>query len=129
VQQPRPPFVLAANRPKAIAFAAARGEGWATAGTAGRDSDDATWWKGVREASQTFAEALTHADRPANSIARYLNLEALSGSLTSVEQFRDHVGRAAELGFTDIVIAWPRADGPFAGDEKILEAIADELQA
>ena len=129
VQQPRPPFVLAANRPKAIGFAAGRGEGWATAGTAGRDSDDAAWWNGVREASHVFADALARADRPANSIARYLNLEALSSSLTSVEQFRDHVGRASELAFTDVVIAWPRADGPFAGDEKILEAIAAERQA
>jgi alkanesulfonate monooxygenase SsuD/methylene tetrahydromethanopterin reductase-like flavin-dependent oxidoreductase (luciferase family) len=129
VQQPRPPFILAANRPKAIGFAAARGEGWATAGTAGRSSDDAAWWSGVREASQVFGDALARTDRPADSIARYLNLEALSSSLTSVEQFRDHVGRAAELAFTDVVIAWPRADDPFAGDEKILEAIAAERQA
>jgi alkanesulfonate monooxygenase SsuD/methylene tetrahydromethanopterin reductase-like flavin-dependent oxidoreductase (luciferase family) len=129
VQQPRPPFVLAANRPKAIGFAATRGEGWATAGTAGRDSDDAAWWNGVREASRMFADALARADRPADSIARYLNLEALSSSLTSVEQFRDHVGRASELAFTDVVIAWPRAAGPFAGDEKILEDIAAERRA
>jgi alkanesulfonate monooxygenase SsuD/methylene tetrahydromethanopterin reductase-like flavin-dependent oxidoreductase (luciferase family) len=129
VQQPRPPFVLAANRPKAIGFAATRGEGWATAGTAGRDSDDAAWWNGVREASRMFADALARADRPADSIARYLNLVALSSSLTSVEQFRDHVGRASELAFTDVVIAWPRAAGPFAGDEKILEDIAAERRA
>jgi alkanesulfonate monooxygenase SsuD/methylene tetrahydromethanopterin reductase-like flavin-dependent oxidoreductase (luciferase family) len=129
VQQPRPPFVLAANRPKAIGFAATRGEGWATAGTAGRDSDDAAWWNGVREASRMFADALARADRPADSIARYLNLEALSSSLTSVEQFRDHVGRASELAFTDVVSAWPRAAGPFAGDEKILEDIAAERRA
>jgi alkanesulfonate monooxygenase SsuD/methylene tetrahydromethanopterin reductase-like flavin-dependent oxidoreductase (luciferase family) len=129
VQQPRPPFILAANRPRAIALAVARGEGWATAGTAGRDTDDAAWWNGVREASRVFTDALVRAERPANSIARYLNLEALSSSLNSVEQFRDYVGRAAELAFTDVVIAWPRADGPFAGDEKILEEVAADLQA
>jgi alkanesulfonate monooxygenase SsuD/methylene tetrahydromethanopterin reductase-like flavin-dependent oxidoreductase (luciferase family) len=127
VQQPRPPFVVAANRPKAIALAVAKGEGWATAGTASRDSDEAAWWDGAGEASRICGDALAGTGRRADSIERYLNLEALSSSLTSVEQFRDQVGRAAELGFTDVVIAWPRSDGPFAGDEKVLEAIADEL--
>ena len=36
-------------------------------------------------------------------------------------------GRAGELGFTDVVIAWPRPTGPFAGDEQILEDIAADL--
>jgi hypothetical protein len=58
---------------------------------------------------------------------RYLNVEALSSSMTSIEVFRDCVGRAAGLGFTDLVMAWPRPSGPFAGDERFLEDVADEL--
>jgi hypothetical protein len=95
-------------------------------GVAARDADIETWWRGVREASDRCNEALTESRRP-NSIARYLNLEALSESMTSIEHFREYVGRASALGFTDIVIAWPRPNGPFAGDEKILEDIAAEL--
>jgi hypothetical protein len=36
-------------------------------------------------------------------------------------------GRAAELGFTDVVTHWPRPDGPYAGDVGVLEAVAAEL--
>ena len=125
-QQPRPPFIVAANGPKAIRVAVTRAEGWATMGVAARDADVEIWWRGVREASDRCNEALTETRRP-NSIDRYLNLEALSESMTSIEQFREYAGRAGALGFTDIVIAWPRLDGPFAGDENILEDIAADL--
>ncbi len=37
---------------------------------------------------------------------------ALPGSL---EQMRDHLGRAEALGFTDVVIAWPRDSEPLRG--------------
>lgn len=125
-QQPRPPIIVAANGPKAIRVAVTRAEGWATMGVAARDADADTWWRGVREASDRCNEALAESRRP-NSIARYLNLEALSQSMTSIELFREYAGRASALGFTDIVIAWPRPNGPFAGDEKILEEIAADL--
>jgi alkanesulfonate monooxygenase SsuD/methylene tetrahydromethanopterin reductase-like flavin-dependent oxidoreductase (luciferase family) len=124
VQQPRPPFIIAANGPRGMRLAVTTAEGWATMGTAARDADAGTWWAGAREASERCHEAMSEAGRPANSMARYLNLEVLTTSMTSIEQFRDNVGRAAELGYTDVVIAWPRPDGPFAGDEKVLEEIA-----
>ena len=41
--------------------------------------------------------------------------------------FTDAVGRAAELGFTDVITHWPRAEGWFAGDEAVLEAVAAEV--
>ncbi len=34
------------------------------------------------------------------------------------------MGRAADLGFTDVVAHWPREDGIYAGDESVLEAVA-----
>jgi hypothetical protein len=40
----------------------------------------------------------------------------------SPERLADLVGRCGELGFTDVVLAWPRADGVFAGDERAFEA-------
>jgi hypothetical protein len=37
--------------------------------------------------------------------------------------FDDVVGRAGELGFTDVVAAWPRREGIFAGDEEVLTRV------
>src|SRR6188472_3844354 len=43
-------------------------------------------------------------------------------ALESVELYAEMAGRAAELGFTDVVTHWPRPDGPYAGSEATLEA-------
>ena len=45
-------------------------------------------------------------------------------ALESVELYAEMSGRAAELGFTDVVTHWPRPDGPYAGSEATLEAAA-----
>jgi len=34
------------------------------------------------------------------------------------------VGRAAELGFTDVVTHWPRPSSRYEGDEAVLEEVA-----
>jgi hypothetical protein len=126
VQQPRPPFVVAANGPKGIALAVARGEGWATMGSASRGAEHTEWWRGVRHVAEQYQAACAAAARPVESMSRVLNLEALSPAIGSLAQFHDHAGRAAELGFTDVVIPWPRSEEPFAGSETLLEAIAAE---
>jgi hypothetical protein len=127
LQQPRPPFIIAANGPKGIHLAVTRGEGWATMGAAARDADPVQWWRGVREVSALFDDSCANASGPRKSMTRFLNVEALSATLTSLEQFRDSAGQAAALGFTDIVIPWPRRDGPFAGIESTLDDIANDL--
>ena len=38
--------------------------------------------------------------------------------------FEEMVGRAGDLGFTDVVTHWPRAEGPYAGSEAVLEEVA-----
>lgn len=126
-QRPRPPFIVAANGPKGMRLAWDEAEGWATYGSAERGAGATEWWKGVREAVARFGAAGESVERGASTIDRYLNLEALSVSMTSLESFRDAVGLASELGFTDVVMAWPRADEPFAGSEKLLDDIADEM--
>ena len=46
---------------------------------------------------------------------RYLNLDsAPTFSLTSAAAFEDAVGRAAALGFTDVITHWPRTTSPSA---------------
>jgi alkanesulfonate monooxygenase SsuD/methylene tetrahydromethanopterin reductase-like flavin-dependent oxidoreductase (luciferase family) len=123
VQRPRIPFVIAANGKRSIALAARFGEGWVTTGD--RAGGLAAWWQSLAEASRLLDEALTAAGRPSEEVRRYLSLDA-SGTfaLTSQDYFDDAVGRAGQLGFTDVVTHWPRPEGPYAGDESVLEAVA-----
>jgi alkanesulfonate monooxygenase SsuD/methylene tetrahydromethanopterin reductase-like flavin-dependent oxidoreductase (luciferase family) len=128
VQQPRPPFVVAANGPRALQVAARRGDAWATTGTTRPEDGQEAWWRGVAEVAAEFEAALVDAGRRPADVDRYLNLD--SGpvySLTSREAFWDARGRASELGFTDVVTHWPRAEGVYAGDVRVLEQVAADL--
>ncbi len=126
VQDPRPPFVVAGNGPKGMALALRHGAGWVTTTGAPAEADAEQWWRAAAEKAEAFrAVAEQHELRP--GFARYLNMEARTSDLDSVEQFLDEAGRSADLGFTDVVIAWPRPEGPFAGDERLLDGIAERL--
>jgi alkanesulfonate monooxygenase SsuD/methylene tetrahydromethanopterin reductase-like flavin-dependent oxidoreductase (luciferase family) len=126
VQRPRTPFILAADGPRGQALAAKHGQGWVTLGSA-RDSLD-SWWKSLAELSARFDEALAAESRDRASVRRFQQTDAAPVfSLSSVECYRDFLGRADELGFTDVLAPWPRADGPFAGDEAILETVAADV--
>jgi alkanesulfonate monooxygenase SsuD/methylene tetrahydromethanopterin reductase-like flavin-dependent oxidoreductase (luciferase family) len=132
IQRPRPPFVIAANGPRAVSAAVALahrpGDGWATTGVTATGQD--AWWVGVREIVDRVDEACARAGRDPSSLDRYINLDsAPTYSLSSVEAFRDAVGRARELRFTDVVAHWPRARDRYVGDEAVLEAVAGELDA
>jgi len=126
VQQPRVPFLMAANAPRSIALAARFGDAWATTGT---PSDDlAQWWRGVGEGSRRLDDALIAAGRDPGSVPRYVSLDAAGVyALSSVGYLTDAAGRAGELGFTDVVTHWPRPDGPYAGRESVLAEAADQL--
>ncbi|WP_158850679.1 LLM class flavin-dependent oxidoreductase [Saccharothrix deserti] len=126
VQRPRLPFVVAANGPKAMAVAAKYGTGWVTTGP---DTDDeAAWWRGVARMTEQFGEALAGIGRAKESTDFHLNADSSPVySLTSVEHFRDVAGRARSLGFTDLVVHWPRADGVYAGSEAVLERVAADV--
>jgi len=126
VQRPRTPFVLAANGPKALALTARHGQGWITVGTV-HDSLDG-WWKSLAGLSARFDDALAAENRDPAEVRRFLQTDAAPVfSLSSVEVYRDFLGRAAELGFTDVLAPWPRHEGPFAGDEAILDTVAADV--
>ena len=38
--------------------------------------------------------------------------------------FEEAVGRAADLGFTDVITHWPRAEGVYGGTVEVLEEVA-----
>jgi alkanesulfonate monooxygenase SsuD/methylene tetrahydromethanopterin reductase-like flavin-dependent oxidoreductase (luciferase family) len=126
VQRPRPPLVVAANGPRALRLAARYGDGWVTTGQPADDLDG--WWRSVAQTRDRFDEALDVAGRDRAGVDRYLSLDSAPVySLTSPDTFTDAVGRARELGFTDVVTHWPRASGWYAGDERVLETVAGML--
>ena len=126
VQLPRVPFVLAANGRRTMAVAARLGSGWVTNG---RPSDDlATWWRGVADRLHLFEDAMITAGRAPEQAAKYLSIDAAPVyALSSAAYFADAAGRAAELGFTDLVTHWPRPEGPYAGTESVLDSVAASL--
>jgi len=57
-----------------------------------------------------------------------LSLDAAPApAFASFGAFTDAAGRAAELGFTDVILHWPRASGVYAGDDALLDEIAGTL--
>ncbi|WP_127781668.1 LLM class flavin-dependent oxidoreductase [Rhodococcus sp. X156] len=121
VQQPRLPFVIAANGPRAMGVAVTHGQGWATTGCTDPADGQQAWWRGV-------AGLVRRLDDLAEGrvLERYLNLDSAPVySLSSVAAFTDAVGRAGELGFTDVVVHHPRAEGIYSGDVAVLEAAAE----
>jgi alkanesulfonate monooxygenase SsuD/methylene tetrahydromethanopterin reductase-like flavin-dependent oxidoreductase (luciferase family) len=128
VQSPRVPFVVAANGPRSIRLAARYGQGWVTSGRPAEAEDLDGWWRTVAAAAATFDRVLAAAGRDPSSVERHLSLDAAPVfSLTSAEYFAEAAGRAAELGFTDVITHWPRREGWYAGSEAVLDAVAASL--
>ncbi|WP_341718335.1 LLM class flavin-dependent oxidoreductase [Micromonospora sp. FIMYZ51] len=132
VQDPRVPFVMAANGPRSMRLAVRFGQGWVTYGPVVDDLDDLDdldgWWAGVAELAQRMDSTLAAAGRDPASLDRYLSLDgAPVFSLSSAQFFADQVGRAADLGFTDVITHWPRESSWYAGDEAVLADVATRL--
>jgi len=134
-QQPRVPFVVAANGPRAMGLAARHGQGWLTTGQGrglatgprGDSGQVEQWWRGVAELAERFAEiGAATADRTQGAaVDRYLSLDACGvPALSGAGFFDDQVGRAQELGFTDVVVHWPRDTDPYQATIGTLEEVA-----
>jgi alkanesulfonate monooxygenase SsuD/methylene tetrahydromethanopterin reductase-like flavin-dependent oxidoreductase (luciferase family) len=122
-QRPRMPFVIAANGPKGLALVSRFGQGWVTTGPEAATGEE--WWTAIAALSGRLNDAAEKAGRDPKSIDRYLSLdESGQYSLESVGAFDDLVGRAGELGFTDVISHWPRANGIHSGDEDVLYEVA-----
>ncbi|MDQ4053659.1 MAG: LLM class flavin-dependent oxidoreductase [Actinomycetota bacterium] len=125
------PLILAANGPRSLRYAARAGDGWVTTGGPAETVDE--WWAGLSRARTTMDEALSDADREPGSFPRYLLLDSAPQygvarfSLQSAGLFEEMVGRAAGLGFTDVITHWPRVEEPYAGTVDVLEAVAADV--
>jgi len=125
VQRPRIPFVMAANGPRSLSLAVEYGAGWVT-GPKVETVDQ--WWDALAELGGRLDEALAKAGRDSERFERHLNLDSSPQfALSSVGAFEEMVGRAAELGFTDVITHWPRPDGPYVGEVSVLETVASEV--
>jgi alkanesulfonate monooxygenase SsuD/methylene tetrahydromethanopterin reductase-like flavin-dependent oxidoreductase (luciferase family) len=126
VQQPRVPFVVAANGPRSMRLVARFGQGWVTTGTS--DDDLTSWWDGVGQLCARLDQTLDAAGRDPATVDRYLSLDSAPAfSLSSADFFAEQVARAAALGFTDVITHWPRASSWYAGDEQVLVDVATRL--
>ncbi len=126
VQRPRIPFVMAANGPRSMRLAVEYGTGWVTTGPKVETLDQ--WWAALARLGGRLDEALASAGRDPATLDRHLNLDSSPQfALSSVGAFEEMAGRAADLGFTDVITHWPRPDGPYAGDEGVLESVASEV--
>ena len=131
--RPRPPFVVAANGPKAMGLAARHGQGWATYGPSldidgsGGAADQERWWAGLAEMVERFDEAVAASGRT-DPIGRWLSLDgAPVFSLVSVETATEGIERAASLGFDEVVIHRPRSSGTYAASLAAYAALGDRL--
>lgn len=123
VQQPRVPFVVAANGPRAIRVTARHGQEWVTTGRRCTDLDE--WWRSVEELVHRFEDAMTAAGRDPHAVPRHLSLDgAPTYSLSNASTFERRVARAHELGFTDVAVHWPRESEWFVGRPADLEDVA-----
>ena len=120
------PLLLAANGPRSLRYAARVGDGWVTTGAKADDLD--AWFAGLATSRDTLEEALVAGGRDPSVFPRYLNLDASPRfSLESVELFAEMTGRAEDLGFTDVVTHWPRPEPPYAGQERVLDQVAEQF--
>lgn len=125
VQEPRVPFVVAANGARAMRVAAAHGQGWVTTGRPGTAEEGMdAWWAGVRELAGRMDETEREHRGERPRLDRYLSLDAGIPALSSLEEALDRIGRAEELGFTDVVIHRPRPEPPYQADLAVLEQLA-----
>lgn len=125
-QQPRVPFVLAANGPKGLALVSRFGQGWVTTGADGAVGEE--WWSAVSTLVHRLEDAAEADGRDPSTIDRHLSLDSGGqASLSSVGAFEEMVGRASGLGFTDVITHWPREEGIYAASESVLEEVASRL--
>jgi alkanesulfonate monooxygenase SsuD/methylene tetrahydromethanopterin reductase-like flavin-dependent oxidoreductase (luciferase family) len=129
IARPRTPFVVAAGGPRTMALAARYGQGWATYGPvfapdeqpASPAAAQEAWWAGLAEQVDQLREIAGRLAPDGRVPDLYLNLDgAPVFSLESVDTLVEGVERAADLGFTDVVVHWPRAEGIYAGSEDVL---------
>ncbi len=123
VQQPRVPFAVAATGPRGMAVAARFADRWVTTGDRRREGlAPAEGARVVATQRALLEKACAERGRDPAGIGRMvLTGVGLRAGLDSPGAFEDTLGAYAEVGVTDLVVHWPRVDGPHAGDVAAFE--------
>jgi alkanesulfonate monooxygenase SsuD/methylene tetrahydromethanopterin reductase-like flavin-dependent oxidoreductase (luciferase family) len=130
VQRPRIPFALAGNGPRGMRLAAEFGYMWVTIGGAGDPGSqpEVAAFDTLRSQLDRLAESCHLVGRDIKSLRRLVNLSRIvPDPYASTGRLADLVGRCAELGFTDAVVAYPRREGVFAGPLAMFESAVAEV--
>lgn len=107
-QSPRPPFAIAASGPRALALAARYGQMWVTNGPARSEPGPDAWFEGVSRQVERFEAAYAVAARSDHIRRAAVISLGLTWAQSSVAAWDDACGRLARLGFTDVIVHWPR---------------------
>lgn len=124
-QTPRTPFALAATGPRGLDLTARYAQTWVCVDTERGATTADEQFAGIGELVAKMERACESAGRDPGTIERLvLTGFGPSKPLKSVADFEDASSRYAELGFTDLVVHYPRVTSPFAASIDTLEAIA-----
>ena len=131
IQTPRVPFTVAATGRRALEVAARHGQGWVTFGPLDPGATRAEWFKAVSEQAARFRQACEALGRPLATSRRYvlasLDLHWAQGS---IRDWDDFCGGLDELGFTDVLLHWPRPhDAALPGPSlSLFDAVSSRLR-
>ena len=125
VQHPLP-LTIAGGGPKGLRLAALYGHDWVTIGPTGtgRGTPEAVF-EAVTRQLPLLLDACRAAGREPASIGRTLLWTPVEPVITSLDQFDELAGPCAELGFDQFVLHHPAQTGPYGGDMKTFEKIAE----
>jgi alkanesulfonate monooxygenase SsuD/methylene tetrahydromethanopterin reductase-like flavin-dependent oxidoreductase (luciferase family) len=124
-QFPRVPFAVAAAGPLAMSVAARYADIWVTIGgtrTPGTQPERESWQL-LEKQLRGLLDACERHGRDPGEVGRLVNVSRIvTEPYSSDNRFVDIVGRCRELGFTDVVVNYPRTEGVFAGTEAAFES-------
>jgi alkanesulfonate monooxygenase SsuD/methylene tetrahydromethanopterin reductase-like flavin-dependent oxidoreductase (luciferase family) len=112
-QRPRVPFTVAATGPRAARVAARHGDAWVTAGHADESASAGDWFAEVLSQLRAVRHACEDVGRDPLSLRRMALVSlGLGWAQESVAAWDDFCGRIEGIGFTDVVVHWPRPHDP-----------------
>ncbi len=123
VQQPRVPFALAATGPRGMRLAARYADTWVTTGV--RDYDEPL---DPRRGALVVAGQMRALDAACSAVGRDpLTIKRLVLTdfqlAPALDAFAEAKRAYEDAGVTDLVVHWPRANEPFAGDVEMLRTL------
>ncbi|MFD9905842.1 LLM class flavin-dependent oxidoreductase [Streptomyces sp. NPDC059063] len=124
VRRPRLLFAIAATGPRGMRLAARHADTWVTVGDARalEEQDERGAFAALRaQRGRLDAACAAEGRDPATLRGLVVLSRFVPDPYASPGRLEDLLGRCAELGVTDAVIALPRRDGVFAGDPAAFE--------